>query len=151
MGLYDWLKRTMSGEEAGEVQFDAGEESFDGLNMKAVIEAHLGWRERLEKYVAGTSTEQLDPEVIGKNDQCALGKWINGSETKFLSDKEFTELRDAHDHFHRYAAMVVANHRDGNVKMANDVLNAEFKQFSARVQLKIVELYTKIHRRRNNL
>ncbi|MFA6469645.1 MAG: CZB domain-containing protein [Bacteroidota bacterium] len=146
MGVLDWLKKKIAGEEAGELTFSAEEENFEGLNMKEVIDAHLGWRTRLERVISGNSTEHLDPEGIKKSDQCALGKWIDSSGKKFSTTNEYRELIEAHNHFHYFAAQVIVNHNDGNTRKATEILDSDFKMFSSRVQLKIIELYSVIYK-----
>ena len=151
MGVLDWLKKKVSGEDAGELTFSAEEESFEGLNMKEVINAHLGWKLRLERVISGISTERLDPQVVKQNNQCALGKWIDSSGKKFSKTQEFQELVDAHNNFHMYAAKIIVEHNEGNIQKANDILDTEFKMFSSRVQLKIIELYSSIYKKQGKL
>lgn len=141
MGILSWLKDTLAGKEAGELTFDSHEESFEGLNMKEVITAHLAWKERLERLINGESTEKLDPEVIQKDDHCALGKWIYQSEEKFKKEKEFLELVETHKVFHKCAATVITKYQDGNFKGAREILDSEVNILSNRVQLKIISLY----------
>ncbi len=50
----------------------------DDLDFMGAIEAHIRWKVRLESYISGEGREQLDPDVVGKDNQCALGKWIYG-------------------------------------------------------------------------
>ncbi|MCK9410632.1 MAG: CZB domain-containing protein [Bacteriovoracaceae bacterium] len=144
MGVLHWLKDTLAGKHTGELKFDSNEESFEGLNMKEVITAHLAWKDRLERLISGVSTENLDPEIIQKDNHCALGKWIEQSEEKFKNDLEFIELRETHKEFHKYAAQVVSKYHEGDFKGARERLDSEVNMFSNRVQLKIILLYKTI-------
>jgi hypothetical protein len=151
MGVLNWLKQKVAGEDAGALTFKEGEENFEGLNMKEVIDAHLGWKGRLERVLDGSSTEQLDPAVVGRNDQCALGVWIGSSALQFSKTHEYQELVKAHDNFHSAAAKVLHAHHDGNSKRAADILTADFNIYSSRVQMKIIELYSTIYKRQGKL
>jgi hypothetical protein len=54
----------------------------------------MKWKGRLQNYVDGTSKEQLDPMIICRDDQCALGKWIHGPALQYFCDGEgFYKLR----------------------------------------------------------
>jgi len=141
MSVLSWLKDTLAGKDAGELKFDSHEESFEGLNMKEVIIAHLAWKDRLDRLINGVSTEALDAEVIQKDNQCALGKWIYQSEDKFRKEKEFIELVETHKEFHKYAAKVVSKYHEGDFKEARNILESDVNIFSNRVQLKIISLY----------
>ncbi len=151
MGVINWLKQKVAGEDAGALTFKEGEENFEGLNMKEVIDAHLGWKGRLERVLDGSSTEQLDPEVIGRNDQCALGTWIGSSAQQFGKTHEYHELVKAHDKFHQAAAKVILEHKDGNAKRAADILSSDVSIYSSRVQMKIIELYSTIYKKQGKL
>ena len=77
MSALDWFKRILGqpGEAAAQPPADASME-LAGLNFMTAIEAHIKWKSRLESYIQGTSTEDLKVEVICRDDQCPLGKWI---------------------------------------------------------------------------
>ena len=65
----DWFKGIVQGDAASRLQLrrqhrarsgeDKGAE-LAGLNFKTAIDAHLKWKVRLESYINGTSTEQLN-------------------------------------------------------------------------------------------
>ncbi len=52
---------------------DSGE-----FNFMNAIEAHVRWKVRLEAYINGTNEEELDADVVCRDDQCMLGQWIYG-------------------------------------------------------------------------
>ncbi|MFA6457094.1 MAG: CZB domain-containing protein [Bacteroidota bacterium] len=141
MGVLSWLKDTMAGKQSAKLEFDSNEESFEGLNMKEVITAHLAWKDRLDRFISGVSTEKLSPEIIAQDNHCALGKWIEQSEDKFKKEPEFDELKETHRNFHKYAAQVVTKYHDGDFKGARERLDTDVNMYSSRVQLKIIQLY----------
>jgi hypothetical protein len=64
------------------------------INISECIDAHMKWKGRLQNYVDGTSKEQLDPMIICRDDQCALGKWIYGPALQYFCNGEgFYKLR----------------------------------------------------------
>jgi hypothetical protein len=112
MGMLDWFKGIMRGDSAPEaapaaVGEDKGAE-LAGLNFKTAVDAHMKWKVRLESYIGGTSTEQLKVEVVSRDDQCPLGKWIydKGGE-KFGFSETFHDVKAHHAHFHRCAGSVL--------------------------------------------
>lgn len=93
----------------------------DEINIMEAINAHVRWKIRLEKYVDGTSEEKLDPRIICRDDQCQLGKWINGPALEhFRDDVGLITLRDDHAQFHIIAGEVI------NKMHANDPVAAEY-------------------------
>jgi hypothetical protein len=48
------------------------------MDFHNCISLHQEWKARLSLLLEGKSEEPLDPNVIGKDDQCPLGRWIYG-------------------------------------------------------------------------
>jgi len=114
-------------------------EDFDFM---AAIEAHVRWKVRLEAHIAGNGTEELSPEIVGRDDQCVLGKWIHGSGgTAYASHPGFDELRETHAQFHRNAARIIELANAGNTEQAMASLNqGEYASCSAKVKSKLARL-----------
>ena len=127
MGIFSKL----FGAEESKVKAKISEE----INIMEAINAHIHWKLRLEKYLNGTSEENLDPSVIGRDDQCKLGKWIHGPALKYFNDDDETlkTLRDDHALFHVTAASVVTLVQSNNHLAAEGVMNGEYTQASRKV------------------
>lgn len=148
MRIFDWLKKvggggSVSESEPGELVFDAGKEEFAGLNFKTAIDAHMKWKLRLTAVIDGTSTEQLDPEVIGRDDQCVLGKWIYSEGGRLYEDSMlFAKLRSDHATFHRCAADVLREALYGDKGVAHQMLTTgEYSRASMHVTSALAKLY----------
>lgn len=94
-----------------------GEQRAAGLDFRGAIEAHADWKLRLQRAIEGTSTEPLDPHVIGRDDQCLLGQWIRGAGARqFGGQRKFADLRARHGYFHvcagRILTLALAGQRD---------------------------------------
>ncbi|PKO38101.1 MAG: diguanylate cyclase [Betaproteobacteria bacterium HGW-Betaproteobacteria-6] len=109
-----------------------GQSALAGLDFNGAIAAHGKWKQRLLDYVAGGG-EQLDPALVGRDDQCALGCWIHGDGRTLSSNAKYTELKDEHAGFHRCAAEVIRTQLAGNVDGARAQISGEFSNRSARV------------------
>ncbi len=73
----------------------------EDLDFQKWIAAHRDWRRRLQAYIDGLSTEQLDEKAISCDDRCDLGKWIHGNGRRFYgSENNFRQLQADHAHFH---------------------------------------------------
>lgn len=139
MGLFDWFKSAASG--AGEkgdisaVTLDQGESAeVAGLNFQEAVAAHQRWKARLQASIDGTSQETLDPAVVGRDDQCVLGKWIHGQgNATFGSKPVFSDLRLTHADFHRIAGEVLQASQGGRKEEAARMLGGTFAQTSVRV------------------
>jgi hypothetical protein len=130
-GLFGWARTTDS--QKAQIRQE--------LNVMDAINAHVRWKVRLQAYLNGTSTEELDPAVICRDDQCALGKWIHGPALKhFEGNETFHQLRTDHAEFHLIAGDVV-NHVQANERPAAEALmDNEYKYASRRVVQALTEL-----------
>ncbi len=142
MGVLVWLSRRLAGDTSAELVIDQSEEEFAGLNMRTVIDAHMAWRKRLADVIEGRSAEQAEVGQVGRDNACALGKWLRGeARVRFERLPEYTELRKVHADFHAAAAEVLAKHRDGDAAGAQALLKGVLRALSDRVQLDIIRLY----------
>jgi methyl-accepting chemotaxis protein len=109
-----------------------GQSELAGLDFDGAIAAHGKWKQRLLDYVAGGG-EQLDPVVVGRDDQCALGCWIHGDGRALRGNAQYTELKTEHAGFHRCAADVIRTQLAGNADGARAQIAGEFSNRSVRV------------------
>ncbi len=112
------------------------------LNFMAAIEAHVRWKVRLETYISGTGDEQLDAEVVCRDDQCMLGKWIYGpGGEKFGSHPKFPGLRETHKEFHRCAGEVIRRADSGDTDAARELLcKGDYAKYSHRIKSELARL-----------
>jgi hypothetical protein len=111
------------------------------INILDAINAHIRWKIRLESYLNGTSEEKLDPNIICRDDQCVLGKWIHGPALKHFHDDEgLTNLRDHHAQFHVIAGDVVAKMQANDKTAAEKLLKGEYMNASRIVVRDLTEL-----------
>lgn len=152
MGMLDWFKQIVSGGgktanvdvlsvPPGVVDDAAAEVA--GLNFKTAIDAHMKWKMRLDNYIKGASAEQLDVNVVCRDDQCLLGKWIHdkGGE-KFGYSETFFDMKAHHAHFHRCAAEVLAAAQAGDKATAVKLLNGgDYVKASERVKMLLARMF----------
>lgn len=104
------------------------------LDIQVAISAHENWKNRLQAYLEGTSTEVFDANVVCFDDRCDLGKWIHGSgKAKMGHYPGFTALMSHHKMFHFAASNVVALQSRGKTAEADVILKGQFAQFSKSV------------------
>ena len=147
MGMLDWFKSIMGGDDksaapvAG-VADDKGAE-LAGLNFKTAVDAHMKWKVRLESYIGGTSTEELKVEVVCRDDQCPLGKWIydKGGE-KFGFSETFFDMKAHHALFHRSAGGVLSAAQSGDKEAALKLLHSgDYVKASERVKMLLARMF----------
>jgi len=109
-----------------------GQSAISGLDFDAAIEAHGKWKKRLLDYVDG-GNEQLDPAIVGRDDQCALGCWIHGDGRSLRGNAQYGDLKIEHAGFHRCAADVIRTHMTGDSAGAREQIDGEFSNRSKRV------------------
>ena len=81
--LFRWDENAPAARQPAEAA--ASERGLDAATAKAVlaeldidtaIAAHEHWSARLNAVIKGTSTEQLQPDVVCLDDRCDLGKCL---------------------------------------------------------------------------
>jgi hypothetical protein len=111
------------------------------INIPECIDAHMKWKGRLQKYLDGTSEEQLDPMVVCRDDQCVLGKWIHGPAlTYFHSDEGFHKLRADHATFHFVAGTVVKKIQENDFAGSDALMRSDYARASREVIQDLTEL-----------
>lgn len=112
------------------------------LDFMGAIEAHVRWKIRLEAYINGTSQEHLDADVICRDDQCALGKWIYGDGgAKYGEYPMFPVLKQTHMNFHQSAGDIVRMVDAGDTDGALTLLNSgDYARYSHRVKSDLARL-----------
>jgi len=105
-----------------------------------IITAHVAWKQRLEHFLQGTSSENLDPAVISVDNRCDLGKWIYGPGKAFHSADEYLIVKDMHTNFHTIAAKVVNYHLLGETHKAQTLLDGEYSRISNSLKRQILKL-----------
>ena len=112
------------------------------VDFMQAMEVHIRWKVRLEGYIRGTSGERLDAAVIGREDQCLLGKWILGAGGEKYGDRPtFATLRETHKAFHDCAAEVVRRTDRGDKEGALDLLlEGDYAKLSTDIKTEIATL-----------
>ncbi len=101
------------------------------MDFDGAIQAHEAWKGRLLAFVSGGG-EALDPGVVGRDDACALGKWIHSEGARYGGRFSFAQVRTHHAQFHRAAAEVVKAVQLGDGQRALALLNgATYQKASA--------------------
>jgi hypothetical protein len=146
MKLLDWFKKAATGEAPTEVlSIPSGPDEgaiVEGLDFQAAVAAHQKWKTRLRACIDGTSQETLDPRVVCQDNQCVLGKWINGrGASRFATSPTFAKLKATHAEFHICAGEVLISAYAGKKATAEEKLSDEFSRLSLRVQRHLSELF----------
>jgi hypothetical protein len=145
MGLMDWWKKEKEESGKEDVLGAINQSTIKGLDITTAISLHQAWKERLFKYISGTSDEKLDHNVICRDNACSLGKWIYGEGQTFFSDfTEYHKLKAAHSAFHVSAGDIVQAVNDGAIQKAEALLmDGPFSGLSRDVQMQLAKLYSR--------
>ncbi len=117
------------------------------MNFDDAIQAHASWKMKLSTYIKNPDAS-LDANVICKDDQCALGKWIIGEGKKHSALPEFALLKTAHTNFHKEAGDIVRRAKAGEKVSDELVLGAKskFAEYSNQVVLYIRNIRNKLNK-----
>lgn len=148
MSALNWFKRILGqqSEVAAQPPVETSAE-LAGLNFMTAIEAHIKWKGRLESYIDGTSDEDLKVEVICRDDQCPLGKWIYGTGgERFGTIETFGEMKGQHALFHQCAGRVVETAQAGKKDEARRLLQYDdYVRASEQVKRLLAKLYVRLN------
>jgi hypothetical protein len=113
-----------------------GKDGVADLDISAAILAHVQWKQRLLSYIDGKGEERLDPEVVGSDCLCTLGKWIHGYGSECYGEHpKFLSLKTIHADFHSCAAGVVHAVHHGEKEHALRLLQSgEYPKISNRIK-----------------
>lgn len=91
------------------------------------ISAHARWKMRLRTALAN-GEERLDAVTIGRDDQCAFGQWLHGSDLDpaARASAEYSEVVRLHAEFHASAGCVIVAIDDDRRDLAGDIMLGEF-------------------------
>jgi hypothetical protein len=118
---------------------------LDEINLMEAAQAHIVWKLRLLRYLDGSSTEQLDPAVVCRDDQCKLGVWIHGiGQSHFGSEAAFQVMRADHAIFHQHAGQIVRYSQVKKLDEARALLNGKYRQVSYKVVMALTELNSEL-------
>ncbi|WP_226858670.1 CZB domain-containing protein [Diaphorobacter aerolatus] len=122
------------------------DQTAGGLDFTTAIQAHRNWKSRLSRYLADESDEKLDYRTICRDDQCLLGKWINGrGAAEFGHLPSFGELKVSHGQFHLAAGRIVQMHDEKHTQEANDQLrHGDYSRYSIKVMGLLSSLYVEV-------
>lgn len=150
MGIMDWFKQIAGGDGKSDAAAPAATTAAEdrgaevgGLNFKSAVDAHMKWKIRLESYINGTSKEDLKVDVVCRDDQCPLGKWIysrGGGE--FGYSETFFDMKAHHANFHRCAGDILATAQAGEKEKALNLLHhGDYVRASERVKKLLAKLF----------
>ncbi len=147
MSALDWFKRILGQktESVAQPPIDTSAE-LAGLNFMTAIDAHMKWKTRLENYIQGTSSEDLKVEVVCRDDQCPLGKWIysTGGE-RFGTIDTFGEMKGQHALFHQCAGRILETAQSGKKDEAMRLLQyGDYVRASEQVKRLLAKLYVRL-------
>jgi hypothetical protein len=155
MGVLDWLKQNQAGGAAPASQAQAANEDgqgamIGGLNFMTAIDYHMRWKSRLESYINGNGKEDLRVDMVCRDDECDLGKWIYGrGGERYAGIDTFGEMKTQHAQFHACAGKVLAVARLGQKEEALRMLQqGDYVRASERVKMSLAKLYVQIAEQR---
>jgi len=124
-----------------ETKIEKKKEVSDEIDISEAVAAHVSWKLRLQKCLDGTSEEKLDADVVCRDDQCKLGKWIHGSALKHFDGLQaFLDLREDHATFHQLAGQIVRHAQVNEHAYAHALMEGDYKHVSHRVVMGLTEL-----------
>jgi hypothetical protein len=146
MGILDWFAKSSDVRDPATVTLPGSEDKgveVGGLNFKSAVDAHMKWKIRLESYINGTSQEDLKVDVICRDDQCPLGKWIySRGGGDFGYSETFFDMKAHHANFHRCAGNVLAAAQAGDKEGALRLLHhGDYVRASERVKKLLAKLF----------
>lgn len=105
--------------------------------INGAIAAHGAWKARLAAAIKDGRSE-FSVDVVGKDDQCAFGKWLYGGIDPTVKRSEhYAKVRTLHASFHRTAAGVLGMAVAGKAAEATTAMGpgSDFSRASSQITL----------------
>jgi methyl-accepting chemotaxis protein len=116
----------------------------DDVDFDALVYAHRQWSKKLRRVIEGRC-EPLDPEIVSRDDACALGQWMYGTGRRFQEMPVYEVLRAKHAHFHHCAGDVLRHVIMGERDQASHILSEQFGELSSETIAQIRQLEAHYH------
>lgn len=97
--------------------------------INEAIGAHGMWKMRLKTAIR-TAQSEISPATASCSDQCAFGKWLEGSELSpaVKSGTPYAVIKRLHAEFHRSAGAVLGQALSGRKSEAEAAMDGEFAE-----------------------
>ncbi len=138
----------VSAAPAAHMVSDPMDEEAEGLNFRTAIEAHQKWKGRLRAVIENNAEEALSVDILSRDDQCPLGKWIHGvGGAKYSADAEFRSLQRGHAYFHVCAGHVLDLAQKGHKDAASaELVGGNFARASQEVVQDLLQLFSRFRK-----
>lgn len=148
MSFRQWLSRLIAGEPTPLLEPPVSaanplEEEAAGLNFRSAIDAHVGWKSRLQAVIDGHSAEALSADIVASDHHCVLGKWLYAQgQQQFGHQPDFQALVKNHAHFHTCAGQALTLAQQGKMAEAQALIShGDFLIASQTVVMDLAKLY----------
>ncbi len=94
-----------------------------------MINAHLSWKLKLKQALANGGGG-LDAAMLGRDDACRLGHWLDGEGRRCAQLPAYRELKQKHARFHRSVGEIVRDMQAGRDAQAHARLEGEFTELT---------------------
>jgi hypothetical protein len=94
------------------------------FEVEAALSAHLDWKRQLRDAIARGYCE-IDSDMAGQDDLCALGRWLYSLPPECSADPWFAEVLELHARFHQNAAVVVQCIEAGRLEEARAAMDPD--------------------------
>lgn len=117
------------------------------MDFDQAIALHVEWKAKLRSYLKKPD-HSLDPNIIEKDNECTLGKWIYGEGSIYSDNELYIQLVSEHARFHKCAAFIIREIHAGHTEKAEDMIGlaSEYTEISASVVTKIRKLRAQIEK-----
>lgn len=117
---------------------------YPRMEIESPIAQHAEWLTRLREHIYGSV--DLNVATAIRHDACELGRWLRNEAARHRGSPEYEAAYNAHIHFHRRAAYVVALvaagqrsdasrelENDGHLRRASQELVQSLRKLQARM------------------
>jgi methyl-accepting chemotaxis protein len=115
------------------------------MDFREAIQAHAEWKMKLTAYI-GKPDRSLDPQTVGGDANCVLGKWLKGEGSRYSASPEFADLVADHARFHKAAAEIIRR-ADAGEKLDSEIAlcgNSEYSRSSNSVVSSLMRMKAKV-------
>ncbi|MGN8245907.1 methyl-accepting chemotaxis protein [Cellulomonas soli] len=120
-----WLGRVSTNVREQREEIAALSSGIEVHPLRAALVAHAAWKRRLRDSIdTGRMPQGTTLAAAGRDDACAFGKWLHGTEARALDAARCRTVTALHAEFHRSAARVLTEATAGRAEAARAAMAA---------------------------
>lgn len=116
------------------------------FDFDAAITMHRAWKMKFHLAINNIRGSDFDSGPLANDQQCKLGQWLADNAGELAALPSARELATVHEQFHRQAAALADDIKNGKVLRPEDPAIAGFVVLSGDIESRLLKLKDEVQR-----